>query len=148
MAVKIYAEPFNPLQEIERYQSKFAQISESFGASSIFIGTMRNNNAGDNVLGMTLEHYPGMAEKYIQKIINEATTKWSLIKALVVHRVGNIMPGDSIVLVAIWSVHRGNAFDASRYIMEALKSRVPFWKKEYLQSNQHRWVQKNTDGYQ
>ena len=147
MAIKIYSEPFDPWQEIKDYQAAHPEMAGNFGATNVFIGTMRDFNEGDEVLGMTLEHYPGMTEKHLQDIVDEAENKWPVINALVVHRVGDILPSDPIVLVAIWTSHRGDAFDASRYIMEALKSRAPFWKKERLQSDQHRWVEKNTDGY-
>jgi len=122
-------------------------LAGKIGATSVFIGTMRDFNEGDQVKGMTLEHYPGMTEKQLAKIICEAQGQWSLLDALVVHRVGAILPDEPIVLVAVWAAHRGDAFDASRYVMEALKSKAPFWKKELLHSKEERWVLKNTDGY-
>jgi molybdopterin synthase catalytic subunit len=94
---------------------------------------------------MTLEHYPGMTEKYLLKIIQQAEQQWPLLDTLVIHRVGDILPDDSIVLVAVWSTHRASAFDASRFIMEELKSNAPFWKKETLAGGT-RWVEKNTSG--
>lgn len=147
MAIKISPEHFDPLQEVQDYQDANPLMAGGFGATCIFIGTMRDFNEGDDVVGMTLEHYPGMTEKHLQAIVDEAESKWPVINALIVHRVGDILPNDPIVLVAIWTSHRGDAFDANRYIMEALKSRAPFWKKEHLQSDQSRWVEKNTDGY-
>jgi molybdopterin synthase catalytic subunit len=147
MAIKICCDAFDPLQEVSDYQAAHPQMLGSFGATNVFIGTMRDFNEGDDVVGMTLEHYPGMTEKYLQQIVDEAENQWPIINTLIVHRVGDISPNDPIVLVAIWTSHRGDAFDASRYIMEALKSRAPFWKKERLQSHQQRWVEKNTDGY-
>jgi molybdopterin synthase catalytic subunit len=96
---------------------------------------------------MTLEYYPGMTEKQLEKIITEAQQQWRFIDSLVIHRVGDILPNESIVLVAVWSSHRGDAFDASRYIMEALKSKAPFWKKELLVTENERWVANNTNGY-
>jgi len=92
---------------------------------------------------MLLEHYPGMTENYLQKISEEAASKWDILDSLIVHRVGEMHPNDPIVLVAVWSAHRAAAFDASRYLMEELKSRAPFWKKESL-SDKTRWVDKNT----
>ena len=109
---------------------------------------MRDFNDGDTVKGMTLEYYPGMTEKQLKLCIIEAQQQWQLIDSLVIHRVGDILPADTIVLVAVWSSHRGDAFDASRYIMEALKSTVPFWKKELLATENERWVTHNTNGYQ
>jgi len=122
-------------------------MAGKYGATSIFIGTMRDFNEDRTVQGMTLEHYPGMTEKQLEKIIHEAQQQWRLLDVLVVHRVGDISPDTPIVLVAVWSVHRGDAFDACRDIMEALKSRAPFWKKERLPAEQSRWVESNSDGY-
>ena len=147
MTIKITTEPFDPYLEIQAYQNARAGNIGAVGATSIFIGTMRDFNEGDVVKGMTLEYYPGMTEKQLEKIISEAQQQWPIIDSLVIHRVGDILPNESIVLVAVWSSHRGDAFDASRYIMEALKSRAPFWKKELLLSEDERWVAKNTNGY-
>ncbi len=118
-----------------------------YGATSIFIGTMRDFNNDRSVQGMTLEYYPGMTERQLEEIVRHAQQQWCLIETLVVHRVGDISPNTPIVLVAVWSVHRGDAFDACRDIMEALKSRAPFWKKERLLSQQSHWVESNSDGY-
>ena len=85
-----------------------------------------------------------MTEKYLNKISEEAAKKWDIIDSLIVHRVGEMLPNDPIVLVAVWSAHRAAAFDASRYLMEELKSRAPFWKKESLSAEKNRWVDKNT----
>ncbi len=119
----------------------------SFGATANFIGTMRSVNEGDPVVGMRLEHYPGMTEKELQHIIDDASEKWRLIDALIVHRVGAMTPGEPIVLTTAWSMHRKDAFEAVRYLMEALKSRAPFWKKETLADGTARWVERNTPGY-
>lgn len=147
MTIKISAVEFDPYQEIQVYQkARLANIG-TVGATSIFIGTMRDFNDGVAVKGMTLEYYPSMTEKQLEKIVTEAQRQWQIIDSLVIHRVGDIMPNESIVLVAVWSSHRGDAFDASRYIMEALKSKAPFWKKELLASENERWVAKNTNGY-
>jgi molybdopterin synthase catalytic subunit len=88
-----------------------------------------------------------MTEKQLNKIVADANQRYQIIDAYIVHRVGEIVPDESIVLVAVWSAHRGDAFDACRFIMEALKSTAPFWKKELLESGQTRWVEKNTNGY-
>jgi molybdopterin synthase catalytic subunit len=145
--VKICPEAFNPWQEIQDYQATLAATAK-FGATSIFIGTMRDYNEGVAVQSMTLDYYPGMTEKQLEKIIVDVGQRWQIIDAYVVHRVGEIKTDDAIVLVVVWSSHRGDAFDASRAIMEALKSTAPFWKKEVLSTGQTRWVEKNTDGYQ
>jgi molybdopterin synthase catalytic subunit len=147
MAIKICAEVFDPYQEIQAYQNANPDNGGAIGATSIFIGTMRDFNEGDAVKGMTLEYYPGMTEKQLEKIIAEARQHWHVIDVLIVHRVGNILPDQPIVLVAVWTSHRGDAFDACRYIMDALKSKAPFWKKELLTTEDERWVVENTDGY-
>jgi len=94
---------------------------------------------------MTLEHYPGMTERHLETICAEATARWGLLDTLVIHRVGLVLPGDPIVLVAAWSAHRAEAFTACRHIMEDLKSRAPFWKKETTAQGE-RWVARNTSG--
>jgi molybdopterin synthase catalytic subunit len=147
MTIKISTQAFDPFQEIQSYQSTSLHNIGAIGATSIFIGTMRDFNEDFAVKGMTLEYYPGMTEKQLEKIITEARREWQLIDTLVIHRVGDILPHESIVLVAVWSSHRGDAFDASRYIMEALKSKAPFWKKERLLTDRERWVTTNTNGY-
>ena len=146
MTVILSTEAFDPYREIQTYQNKELAGTGTIGAASLFIGTMRDFNDGAAVKGMTLEYYPGMTEKQLEKIILEARQQWQIIDSLIIHRVGDILPNESIVLVAVWSSHRGDAFDACRYIMEALKSRAPFWKKELLASDSERWVANNTNG--
>jgi len=146
--IKIVESDFNPYQALEKYQAKKQEdLAGKQGAANIFIGTMRDFNDGEAVKGMTLEHYPEMTEKQLQHVITDAEAQWPLLDSLVIHRVGDVYPDDVLVLVAVWSVHRGAAFDACRFIMEALKSKVPFWKKEILKDDSRRWVGKNTDGY-
>jgi molybdopterin synthase catalytic subunit len=103
---------------------------------------MRDFNEGDGVSGMLLEHYPGMTDSHLSKISQEAIDRWDILDTLILHRVGVIMPNDPIVLVAAWSAHRVEAFEAARFLIEELKSRAPFWKKEQL-DNGERWVAKN-----
>jgi molybdopterin synthase catalytic subunit len=141
MPVSIRTQRFDPWQEMQRHQAKLC--AGKYGATASFIGTMRDFNQGDQVNSMTLEHYPGMTESYLDKICTEANTHWQLLDCLIVHRVGVIKPADPIVLTCAWSAHRAAAFDACRYMMEELKSHAPFWKKEGL-TNGHRWVDKNT----
>ena len=93
---------------------------------------------------MTLEHYPGMTERHIEKVCEEAAEKWDVIDALVVHRYGEISVSEPIVLVAVWSAHRAHAFDACRYIINYLKERAPFWKCESTHQGK-RWVEHNTE---
>ena len=144
MHIEIRTDAFAPYQEVQAYQEKM-QAAGHYGATAVFVGTMRDMNEGDNVRGMLLEHYAGMTEKYLTTLCGEASTRWSLIDGLIIHRVGELHPNDPIVLVAVWSAHRKDAFEASRYLMEELKSRAPFWKKEFLTDGQ-RWVQHNTPG--
>lgn len=147
MTVKICLEPIDPWLEIQSYQTQLPEMAGVFGATSIFIGTLRDFNEGDAVKSMTLEYYPGMTEKQLNDIVAAAKQSWQVLDALVLHRVGTILPNQPIVVVAVWTKHRGDAFDACRYIMEALKSHAPFWKKERLASDAERWVEKNTGGY-
>ena len=145
--IKIVPSEFDPFVEVQLYQKQQQALVGKYGATNLFIGTMREFNEGDKVKGMALEHYPGMTEKQLELVVAEAEKQWSLLDSLVIHRVGDVYPDDVLVLVAIWSVHRGDAFDASRFIMEQLKSNVPFWKKEILADDNSRWVAKNSDGY-
>jgi molybdopterin synthase catalytic subunit len=147
MTIKICSSLFEPYRELQAYENDSTLNAGTVGATSIFIGTMRDFNEGSNVIGMTLEHYPGMTEKQLANIVIDAQKQWQLIDTLIIHRVGDILPNEAIVLVAVWSSHRGDAFDASRFIMEALKSKAPFWKKERLNQSNERWVTHNTDGY-
>ncbi len=144
MAVQLESLPFDPAAELARFESSLPV--GSVGASASFVGTMRNHNEGDEVTAMMLEHYPGMTEKQLEEVIADAAQRWDIIDALIVHRTGNITPGDPIVLTAVCSAHRAAAFDACRFLMEALKSRATFWKKETLANGQQRWVENNTPG--
>ena len=110
------------------------------GAVASFIGVVRDLNEGDHVAEMTLEHYPGMTEKALEKIVAEARSRWDFYDALVVHRVGILKPGDQIVLVMVTGAHRGEAFEACEFLMDYLKTRAPFWKKERT-ADGARWVE-------
>ena len=145
MTVEILDRAFDPWQLLSEYQTKGATLAGQFGATAVFVGTMRDFNQDETVQGMLLEHYPGMTESYLEKISREAVRRWDLIDSLIVHRVGELLPGDPIVLVAAWSAHRKAAFEASRYLMEELKSKAPLWKKEQLREGA-RWVERNTPG--
>lgn len=109
------------------------------GAVVSFVGTVRDNNDGDRVSAMTLEHYPGMTEKAISAIIATAQSRWPIGHALVIHRVGALAPMAQIVLVAVCAAHRGIAFAACEFIIDYLKTEAPFWKKEQTPSGA-RWV--------
>jgi molybdopterin synthase catalytic subunit len=113
----------------------------AIGGVVSFVGLMRDLNEGDRVAAMTLEHYPGMTEKALRAIVDEAGERWDLAAARVVHRVGELVPTDPIVLVVAASAHRGDAFRACEFIMDYLKTRAPFWKRERLVDGNGRWVE-------
>ena len=144
MTARVVSQAFDPWQEIEQYQRQ-QLAAGSYGATAVFVGTMRDMNEGREVQAMVLEHYPGMTEKYLTELTARAEQRWQLLDILIVHRVGELQPDDPIVLVAVWSQHRKAAFEASRFLMEELKSSAPFWKKEQLNNGSH-WVEKNTPG--
>lgn len=145
MKIAISEGYFDPYAELDQYQQAMARQGQ-YGATASFVGSMRDFNEGDRIERMTLEYYPGMTEKHLQEICKRAGRQWALLDILVIHRVGVIEIGEPIVLVAVWAAHRGDAFDACRFIMEDLKHTAPFWKKEKLPGGE-RWVEKNTDGY-
>lgn len=144
MHIEIRDKAFEPYTELQAYQDSMQKAGQ-YGATAVFVGSMRDFNEGDEVKGMLLEHYAGMTDNYLRQISQQAATQWSLLDSLIIHRVGKINPNDPIVLVAVWSAHRKDAFEASRFMMEELKSKAPFWKKEFLDEG-HRWVQQNTPG--
>jgi molybdopterin synthase catalytic subunit len=110
------------------------------GAVASFIGVVRDLNEGEHVAEMTLEHYPGMTEKALEKMVAEARSRWDIYDALVIHRVGTLKPGEQIVLVVVTGAHRGEAFQACEFLMDYLKTRAPFWKKERTPAGA-RWVE-------
>ena len=110
------------------------------GAIASFIGLARDSNSGSEVSAMTLEHYPAMTEKALTAIIDEARQRWTLLDVTLIHRVGRLLPGDPIVLVIVASSHRAEAFAACEFLMDALKTRAPFWKKEETSAGE-RWVE-------
>lgn len=144
--VLILEESFDPLILQAQYQQESMSGKTDYGATANFIGTMRDINEGDDIHSMVLEHYPSMTEKQLNELLDEAFDQWPIQNALIAHRVGEIFPAQPIVLVTVWSAHRGAAFDACRFIMEALKHRAPFWKKESLAGGSTRWVAENTKG--
>jgi len=139
--IRVQQQALEPADEI----SRLSKADKSMGAVVSFIGTMRDINEGDDVKAMTLEHYPGMTEKALQTIVTDARERWSLGRVTVIHRVGEILPADAIVLVAVSSVHRGEAFSACEFIIDYLKTSAPFWKKEVTAEGE-RWVdERDTD---
>ncbi len=129
---------FNPWDEIQSYQIEHLQ-SGDYGASASFVGSMRDFNISENISQMTLEHYPAMTQHYLDKLCEQCLQEYELNDCLVIHRFGDIFPGEPIVLTVAWSAHRAAAFDACRFLMEELKARAPFWKKEVTNQGE-RWV--------
>ncbi|MBV1786596.1 molybdopterin synthase catalytic subunit MoaE [Marinobacterium sp. D7] len=142
-----------PLDDVAVQHEDFdlAQLSQRLrgegaaqGAIVTFTGLVREL-VGDRLLALELEHYPGMTEKALQKIVDQARERWGLGPVLIRHRVGRLLPGDNIVFVGVTSAHRKAAFEAAQFIMDYLKRDAPFWKKEILDSGEH-WVeQKQSD---
>src|SRR6478672_1989920 len=114
--------------------------NRAIGSLASFVGLVRDVNEGDAVRELTLEHYPGMTEKALQDIVDQARRRWDIIDVCVIHRVGTLYPADQIVFVAVASAHRGEAFAACEFIMDYLKTQAPFWKKEQSPSGE-RWVE-------
>ncbi|MFC0267355.1 molybdopterin synthase catalytic subunit MoaE [Kushneria aurantia] len=131
----IQQQPF----DIGELHERVAGESTSLGAVVSFIGRVRDFNESPDVQALTLEHYPGMTEKALGSIVEQAQSRWRIERALVVHRIGYMVPGDNIVAVLTASSHRQDAFDACAFIMDYLKIRAPFWKKEHTASGAY-WV--------
>ena len=124
--VRVQPEDFDTGRELEALTRGRVDV----GAVASFVGLVRDANDGHSIRGMTLEHYPGMTEKALEDICAQAQGRWDLIDVVVIHRVGSLVPGDRIVLVGVASAHRGEAFAACEFIMDYLKTRAPFWKRE------------------
>jgi molybdopterin synthase catalytic subunit len=135
MPVRIQTEDFDLSAEIAALRAGRAGV----GAVVSFVGTVRDINQGTGVSSLTLEHYPGMTDKSLQEIVAQAKSRWQLDEVLVIHRVGPLLPLEQIVLVAVSSAHRGEAFEACEFVMDWLKTRAPFWKKEATPQGE-RWV--------
>lgn len=135
MSIRIQEQDFDISAELAALRKGDARV----GAVVTFLGTVRDMNDGSEVKGMTLEHYPGMTEKALQEIIDQAKGRWDIYQTLVIHRVGLMQPEEQIVLVAVTSAHRGEAFAACEFIMDYLKTAAPFWKKEDTPQGS-RWV--------
>lgn len=135
MPVRVQTQDFDISAEIAALRAGQAGV----GAVASFIGTVRDSNDGSGVTTMSLEHYPGMTERALSDICDQARARWRLLDTLVIHRVGELAPMDQIVLVVVTSAHRGDAFAACDFIMDLLKTQAPFWKKEQT-PNGARWV--------
>ncbi|MBA2411271.1 MAG: molybdopterin synthase catalytic subunit MoaE [Pseudomonadota bacterium] len=135
MAVRVQQEDFDAGSEIVRLRAGNSAV----GAVASFIGIVRDLNEGATVGSITLEHYPGMTEKSLTSIAEQAKERWRLHDVLIIHRVGTLKPTDQIVLVVTTSSHRGDAFAACQFVMDYLKTEAPFWKKEAIAGGE-RWV--------
>lgn len=139
MTVRVQTDDFDVGDELKLLR----HTDKSIGAVVSFVGLVRDINAGDEVTQLTLEHYPGMTEKALHAILAKAKSRWDIISALVIHRVGTLQPTDQIVMVAVTSAHRGEAFKACEFVMDYLKTEAPFWKKEQSPQGEY-WVEAKT----
>ncbi len=135
MTVSVREADFDPGAEIE----SLSKLAEDAGAVVSFVGLVRGGTGSEAISAMTLEHYPGMTEKALDSIEQEARERWELLGVTIIHRIGKLLPGERIVLVVVASRHRGDAFVACEFIMDYLKTRAPFWKREDGVSGS-RWV--------
>jgi molybdopterin synthase catalytic subunit len=136
MTVKVQREDFDPGVEIARLHDGRSDI----GAVVSFVGLVRGDSHGEKLTSMTLEHFPGMTERELERIAGEAQSRWSLNDVTIVHRFGELKPGERIVLVVTAAGHRQAAFDAGEFLMDYLKTKAPFWKRELRASGEH-WVE-------
>jgi molybdopterin synthase catalytic subunit len=134
--VRVQVEDFDVARELDALRAG----NRAIGAVAAFVGTVRDVNENAEVATMTLEHYPGMTERALAGIVDAAKSRWDIVDALVIHRVGALKPADQIVLVGVTSAHRGEAFAACEFIIDYLKTRAPFWKKEDTAAG-GRWVE-------
>lgn len=135
MAVRVQTQDFDIATEIAAMRTG----NPAIGAIASFLGLVRDLNDGDHISELTLEHYPGMTERALERIVQDARQRWDIIDVLVVHRVGTLRPLDQIVLVVVAGAHRGEAFAACQFVMDYLKTQAPFWKKEQTPAG-GRWV--------
>ncbi len=142
-SVSVQSESFDLAAEYHQFGADDAGI----GAVVAFVGRVRDLNLDRNVVALSLEHYPGMTEKALQRIADEAAIRWPLNAVRVVHRVGDLKPTDDIVLVLTASPHRKDAYEANQFIMDYLKTRAPFWKKEHGVDGEARWVDARDSDY-
>lgn len=135
MAIRVQTDDFDTGAEIARMRLSRPDI----GAVVAFVGQVRDINDGSTISALSLEHYPGMTEKALENIVAQAQSRWNICDTLVIHRIGDLLPTDQIVLVVVASQHRGEAFAACEFIMDYLKTEAPFWKKESTPQGAH-WV--------
>lgn len=144
-SISLRDQPFDPYAELAAFTALLGQARLIYGAQAHFIGTMRNLNEGDSISTLWLEHYPGMTEREITRIVEEERKRLNFGPALVIHRIGKLEPGEPIVLIALFSAHRRAALDGTQRVIERLKHEAPFWKKEQTPEGE-RWVTSNTKG--
>lgn len=133
--IAVQEQPFD-----QNAEYRWLSETHSVGATTIFVGKVREMNLGDKVSNLYLEHYPAMTEKALREIVEEAKQRWAIQRVSVIHRVGLLQTGDEIVLVGVSSAHRGEAYAANEFIMDYLKTRAPFWKKEQTTQGE-RWIE-------
>ena len=134
--IRVQSEDFDPGVEIAKLHAGRSDI----GAVASFVGLVRGESHGERLISMTLEHFPGMTERELARIEAQARARWRLDDVVIVHRVGELKPGARIVLVATAAAHRAAAFEAAEFLMDFLKTRAPFWKRELRASGEH-WVE-------
>ncbi len=142
MYINVQTEPFDIK---EQYQ--FLSVTDNAGAVVTFTGLVRPQGEHGELVAMELEHYPGMTESAIQSVIEEAQQRWAVTAVRVIHRVGRLLPGEEIVFVGVAASHRVGAFAAAEFIMDYLKTRAPFWKKEITAEGEH-WVEQKASDQQ
>ncbi len=135
MAIKVQSNAFDAGEELDRFMT----CHDGVGAVVNFVGIVRSNSDDEPVDKLVIEHYPGMTEASLQRIVDEAEKRWSLKNCLVIHRYGELSPGEAIMMVAVQTAHRQAAFEAANFLMDYLKSRAAFWKKEY-RAGASEWV--------
>lgn len=136
MSVRVQTEDFDLSREVKHLVGRRTDV----GAIVTFTGTVRDEAKGRPITAMALEHYPGMTEAELERVEAEARQRWPLQATLIIHRYGELKPGDNIVLVVTASAHRQAAFEAAEFLMDYLKTRAPFWKKETLARGESHWV--------
>ncbi|HNU66066.1 MAG TPA: molybdopterin synthase catalytic subunit MoaE [Methylotenera sp.] len=141
MTVRVQTQDFDVGFEIKQLRVARPDV----GAVVSFVGQVRDLNGGNTIARLTLEHYPGMTEKSLEAIVNQAKSRWNIMDATIIHRVGTLQPLDQIVLVAVSSAHRNEAFSACEFMMDYLKTEAPFWKKEATAEGEQWLEAKETD---
>lgn len=145
MKIAIIDTPFNAWAELQHYEQTTLPLeSGQWGAVATFVGTVRPHHQGNIVTGLFLEHYPKMTEHYVHRLAETALQQWDILDILVIHRVGQLQPHDTIVLIAVWAVHRQPAFEACQFLIDTLKAQAPLWKQETFVDQTKRWVNPET----